>query len=152
MPSYVSDAVIDLFAVVGTHEEIAERLTRRFGDAVTSCESSLAVKGPADRERLAAIVKRVHTHALEPVRQRLSRRQRHDDVGVPLGLLNHHAGIADLFQQPRIPGHRRKVKGDLGRTPARVDLSQRPKGLQPHRGFPRLGLTGGAVACGGRRY
>ncbi|HEY7085847.1 MAG TPA: TIGR03617 family F420-dependent LLM class oxidoreductase [Hyphomicrobiaceae bacterium] len=72
MPDHIDDDVLETFAVVGTHAEIAEKLHRRFGEVVTSCEFSIAVKNQADKERLAQIVKDVHTHPLDAVRQRLS--------------------------------------------------------------------------------
>ena len=71
MPDHIDDDVLDTFAVVGTHAEIAEKLRRRFGDVVTSCEFSIAVRNHGDKERLAQIVKDVHTHPPDAVRQRL---------------------------------------------------------------------------------
>jgi probable F420-dependent oxidoreductase len=72
MPQYVSDEVLDLFAVVGTHEEIAARLLQRFGDAVTHCEFSIAVKAPRDKQRLAEIAAVAHARSSDAVRQRLT--------------------------------------------------------------------------------
>ena len=63
---------MDLFAVVGTYDDIANRLQKRFGSIVTSCEFSIPVNSPADRERLTDIARRVHAHSLEPVRTRLA--------------------------------------------------------------------------------
>ena len=40
MPACVSDEVLHLFAVVGTHEEIAAKLLERFGDVITHCDVS----------------------------------------------------------------------------------------------------------------
>jgi probable F420-dependent oxidoreductase len=71
MPGFVSDEILNIFAVVGTHEEIAERLLQRFGGIVTNCEFSIAVKGQTDKERLAQIVSDVHAHPLDAVRRRL---------------------------------------------------------------------------------
>jgi probable F420-dependent oxidoreductase len=71
MPDHIDDAVLETFAVVGTHAEIAEKLRRRFGDVVTSCEFSIAVRNQEDKERLAQIVKDVHSHPPDAVRQRL---------------------------------------------------------------------------------
>jgi probable F420-dependent oxidoreductase len=72
MPQYVSDEVLELFAVVGRHEEIADRLLQRFGDVVTHCEFSIAVKGPGDKERLAQIAAVAHAQSSDAVRQRLT--------------------------------------------------------------------------------
>ena len=57
--------------MTGTHQEIAARLLQRFGDVVTNCEFSIAVRGPADKEQLAQIVQDVHAHPLDAVRRRL---------------------------------------------------------------------------------
>ena len=72
MPGYITDDILGLFAVTGTHEEIGERLRARFGGVVTNCEFSIAVKSAADKERLARIVEEVHAHPLDEVRRRLS--------------------------------------------------------------------------------
>jgi probable F420-dependent oxidoreductase len=71
MPGHISDEILDLFAVTGTHEEIAAKLCQRFGDCVTHCEFSIAVKTAADRERLASIVADVQSGSLDAVRGRL---------------------------------------------------------------------------------
>jgi hypothetical protein len=71
MPGYISDDVLDLYAVIGTHDEIAERLCARFGGIITNCEFSIAVKSDADKAKLARIVERVHADPLDVVRQRL---------------------------------------------------------------------------------
>ena len=49
MPGYISDDILDLYAVIGTHDEIAERLCQRFGGIITNCEFSIAVKTDADK-------------------------------------------------------------------------------------------------------
>jgi probable F420-dependent oxidoreductase len=71
MPGHISDEVLDRFAVIGTHDEIAKKLLQRFGGIVTACEFSIAVKSPADRERLAQIVRDVQADSLDVVRRRL---------------------------------------------------------------------------------
>jgi probable F420-dependent oxidoreductase len=72
MPNYVSDAILDLYAVVATHDEIAAKLCERFAGVVTSCEFSIAVRSAANRERLALIARDVHAYSLEAVRGRLA--------------------------------------------------------------------------------
>jgi probable F420-dependent oxidoreductase len=72
MPGHVTDEVLGIYAVIGTHEEIAEKLTRRFGDVVTNCEFSIAVRSGADREQLAQIVAHVHAQPPDAVRRRLT--------------------------------------------------------------------------------
>jgi len=71
MPDQIDDEVLNTFAVVGTHDAIAEKLRRRFGDVVTSCEFSIAVNNEADKARLTQIVKDVHAQAADAVRQSL---------------------------------------------------------------------------------
>jgi hypothetical protein len=61
MAGHVSDEVLNLFAVVGTHDEISDKLCQRFADVVTSCEFSIAVRGAADRQQLARIAARART-------------------------------------------------------------------------------------------
>ena len=71
MPGYISDDILGLYAVIGTHDEIAERLCARFGGIITNYEFSIAVKSEADKTKLARIVERVHADPLDAVRQRL---------------------------------------------------------------------------------
>ena len=71
MPSHISDEVLDRFAVIGTHDEIAKKLLQRFGGIVTACEFSIAAKSPADRECLAQIVRDVQADSLDAVQRRL---------------------------------------------------------------------------------
>ena len=53
------------------------------------------------------------------------RRQRHDDEGIVLGLLDDHAVVADLLQQPRVAADAGEVERDLGRAQAGIDLAER---------------------------
>jgi probable F420-dependent oxidoreductase len=72
MPDYVTDDILHLFAVIGTHDEIGGKLGRRFNDVVTNCEFSIAVKDERDKERLAGIVREAHADTGEAVRRRLT--------------------------------------------------------------------------------
>jgi hypothetical protein len=72
MPDYISDEILNLYAVIGTHDEIAERLCQRFGGIITNCEFSIAVKNDADKQRLTQIVKRVQADPLDAVAHRLT--------------------------------------------------------------------------------
>lgn len=56
MPGFISDEVLDTFVVVGTHDEIAERIRARYGDVVTGVEFSIAVRTDDNRRALARIV------------------------------------------------------------------------------------------------
>jgi probable F420-dependent oxidoreductase len=71
MPGYISDEVLDRFTIIGSHDEIAAKLRERLGGVVTNCEFSIAVRNESDKERLAQIVRDVHSHPPDAVRQRL---------------------------------------------------------------------------------
>ena len=59
LPPLISDAVLDQFAVIGTYDEIAGKLTERFGRIVTNCEFSIAVKDAADKALLAQMAREI---------------------------------------------------------------------------------------------
>ena len=44
---------------VGTYDQIAQKLTARYGKVVTHCEFSIPVKDQADKERLRALAKAI---------------------------------------------------------------------------------------------
>jgi probable F420-dependent oxidoreductase len=71
MPDCVTDEVLHLFAVVGTHEEIAAKLADRFNDVVTHCEFSIAVREERDKDELAQIAAALQALPDTGVRQRL---------------------------------------------------------------------------------
>src|SRR5215510_587925 len=71
MPDCISDEKLQLFAVIGRHEEIGSKLTDRFGEVATHCEFSIAVPDARDKAMLARIVAEVHARSEEPVRRRL---------------------------------------------------------------------------------
>jgi hypothetical protein len=56
MPAYVSDEVLHTYAVVGTYDEIADRILERWGDLVSTLEFSIAVRNDDDRGTLSGIV------------------------------------------------------------------------------------------------
>lgn len=59
MPRYISDEVLHTYAVVGTYDEIVEKLVARYGDIVTSIEFSIPATSDDNRRRLAAIARRL---------------------------------------------------------------------------------------------
>ncbi len=59
MPRYISDEVLHTYSVVGTYDEIADKLIERYGDLVTSLEFSIPVAGAGDLERLRDIAGRL---------------------------------------------------------------------------------------------
>jgi alkanesulfonate monooxygenase SsuD/methylene tetrahydromethanopterin reductase-like flavin-dependent oxidoreductase (luciferase family) len=61
MPRFISDEVLETFVVVGTHDEIAEKIRTRYGDVVTGVEFSIAVRTDENRRALARIVETLRT-------------------------------------------------------------------------------------------
>jgi probable F420-dependent oxidoreductase len=59
MPPRISDEVLHTYVTVGTYDQIAQKLTERYGKVVTHCEFSIAVKDQADKERLRALAKAI---------------------------------------------------------------------------------------------
>jgi probable F420-dependent oxidoreductase len=56
MPAYISDAMLHTYAVVGTYDEIADRILDRWGDLVSTLEFSIPVRSDDDRKTLMRIV------------------------------------------------------------------------------------------------
>lgn len=56
MPRFISDEMLDLYAVVGTYDEIVGKLERRYGGLVTNVEFSIPVSKAEDEARLRAMV------------------------------------------------------------------------------------------------
>jgi probable F420-dependent oxidoreductase len=52
MAAVVDDEMLDTYAVVGTHDEIAAKLSARFAGLATHLEFRMPVRGPADKARL----------------------------------------------------------------------------------------------------
>lgn len=55
LATLVPDDVLDAFAVIGTYDEIADKVAQRWGDVVTHIEFSIAVNDAQDRQDLQAI-------------------------------------------------------------------------------------------------
>lgn len=68
LPEKISDAVLDQFAVIGTYDEIGNRLCQRFGDVVTNIEFSIAVTNAEEKTHLHNLVKQVRSHPDQKVR------------------------------------------------------------------------------------
>ena len=56
MERHVTDEMVDTIAVVGTYDEIAEKVWRRYEGLCTRVEFGIPVRGPEDRDRLAEMV------------------------------------------------------------------------------------------------
>ena len=59
MPQHISDDVLHRFVTIATYDSIADRLLERYGEVVTNCEFSIAVKSDADREVLHDLARRI---------------------------------------------------------------------------------------------
>ena len=60
MPARISDEVLDLYATVGTWDEIVPRLVARYGELVTNVEFSIPATEPAARQVLTRMVEGLH--------------------------------------------------------------------------------------------
>ncbi|MEM7338788.1 MAG: TIGR03617 family F420-dependent LLM class oxidoreductase [Actinomycetota bacterium] len=56
MPGRISDEVLDTYAVVGTYDQITDRLVERYAGVAAATEFSIPVANPDDESRLAAMV------------------------------------------------------------------------------------------------
>lgn len=56
MPGFVSDEMLDHYAVIGTHDEIAAKLRDRFAPVATHLEFAIPVADTADRTALGALL------------------------------------------------------------------------------------------------
>ena len=59
MPQHIDDEVLHTYVTVGTYDQIAQKLTERYGKVVTHCEFSIAVKDQADKERLRDLARTI---------------------------------------------------------------------------------------------
>jgi probable F420-dependent oxidoreductase len=59
LPELISDDVLDQFAVIGTHDEIGDKLIGRFGSVVTDIEFSIAARDEQDQATLAELARRI---------------------------------------------------------------------------------------------
>jgi probable F420-dependent oxidoreductase len=62
LPELISDDVLDQFAVIGTHDEIGDKLIDRFGAVVTDVEFSIAARDEEDQASLAELAQRIQAH------------------------------------------------------------------------------------------
>ena len=56
LPALVGDEMLDTYAVIGTHDEIAAKLKARFGSLATHLQFAIPVAGEADKSRLRDLV------------------------------------------------------------------------------------------------
>ena len=58
--------------------------------------------------------------------------QRHDDEGIVLGLLDDHAVVADLFEEPGVRADAGEIERHLGRAQTGIDLAERQESFEQH--------------------
>ncbi len=63
MPDRITDDIMEKYVTIGTYDEIGDRLVERYGNVVTSVEFSIAVTADEDKDRLGALVGRLHAAA-----------------------------------------------------------------------------------------
>ena len=56
MPAFIGDEMLDTYAVIGTYDEIAEKLRRRYGALVSAVEFAIPVPTEADRAVLRELI------------------------------------------------------------------------------------------------
>jgi probable F420-dependent oxidoreductase len=59
MPQFISDEMLDHYAVIGTHDEIAQKLNDRFGKVASHLEFAIPVASDADKATLGELLKRL---------------------------------------------------------------------------------------------
>jgi hypothetical protein len=69
LPRYITDEILDKFAVIGTYDQIARKLCDRFSHLVTNIEFSIAVKSETDRHTLARLAREIQTHGTTAARR-----------------------------------------------------------------------------------
>jgi probable F420-dependent oxidoreductase len=57
MPGFISDEMLDHYAVIGTHDEIASKLNERFARVATHLDFAIPVAGEADKAMLGELLK-----------------------------------------------------------------------------------------------
>lgn len=69
LPPLISDEILHQFAVIGTFDDVAEKLIGRFGHLVTNIEFSIAASSDGQRERLAAMARQIQADSGERARR-----------------------------------------------------------------------------------
>jgi probable F420-dependent oxidoreductase len=57
MPAFISDEMLDDYAVIGTHDEIAGKLNQRFSTVASHLEFAIPIASEADKETLSDLLK-----------------------------------------------------------------------------------------------
>jgi len=67
MPALISDEVLNTYAVIGTYDEIAEKIVARYGTIVTDVEFSIPAVDEADKDLLAGMARRLRAAPLPTI-------------------------------------------------------------------------------------
>ena len=71
MPDRITDEVLNLYATVGTYDEIGDKLQARYGSVVTNIEFSIPSETPAERDTMRALLRKLQggapPHAMKRV-------------------------------------------------------------------------------------
>ena len=59
IPGQISDEVMHTFAVVGTHDEIADKIVSRYAGVLDQVGFSIAVENEQDAEKLKGMIRRI---------------------------------------------------------------------------------------------
>jgi probable F420-dependent oxidoreductase len=60
MPAYIDDEVLNLYATVGTFDEIGDKLLARYGKVATNAEFSIPIANERDMEIMRGLVRKFH--------------------------------------------------------------------------------------------
>jgi len=69
MPELITDDILNLYATVGTFDEIAGKLQDRYGHVITDAEVSVPIASEADRETLAGVISALRASTHVPMEQ-----------------------------------------------------------------------------------
>ena len=69
MPKYITDDTLHTYVTIGTYDQIARKLTERYGSVVTHCEFSIAVKTAADKDTLRGLAQDIQGQRQDRVRR-----------------------------------------------------------------------------------
>ena len=59
MGAHITDEMLEAFAVVGTYDDIVEKIKKRYGPFATSISFSIPLRAPGDQQRLQDMVRRL---------------------------------------------------------------------------------------------
>ncbi len=68
LPDFIDDEILYTYAVVGTYDEIGDRLLERYADIVTHTEFSIPVRNEDERTRLAELVRQLQATSTLTIR------------------------------------------------------------------------------------